>query len=122
MTGVRGGFDLAVDFFAATMWAMAAFFAGARLFSGTVGLLLALAVFITAVSYIMGSRVQEQRARHLAVGDCPRCKVSLTMEHTHRRWDSGNSQWLPPLISWRCAACGFQQEERLACEACPRAM
>jgi hypothetical protein len=100
------------------MWALAAFFVGARLFSLTGGLMLAMAVFVTALTYVASSRMQEMRARNLAEGTCPRCRAPVLFEHKHRRWDASNRVWLAPLMSWRCAACGFQQEEALACEAC----
>ena len=120
MTSVRRGLDLALDCFSSAMWALAAFFIGARLFSVTGGLLLALAVFVTAMTYVATSRAQERRARNLAAGACPRCREPIAFEHQHRRWDASNAQWLPPIMAWRCVTCMFEQEESLACEACPQ--
>jgi hypothetical protein len=119
VTGVRRGLDLAVDFVTSSLWALAAFFVGARLLSDSAGLLLALAVFVTAMTFIVSNRSQEQRARHIAAGACPRCQTPLVSEHEHRRWDTAHAQWLAPLTTWHCDACGFQQEAPLGCESCP---
>ena len=119
MTSVRRGFDFAVDVVTSSLWALAAFFIGSRLLSESAGLLLALAVFVTALTFIVGSRSQERRARHIAAGVCPRCRGVLVSQHEHRRWDTAHAEWLAPLTTWQCEACGFQQEAPLACETCP---
>ena len=119
MTGVRRGLDFAIDSVTSGLWALAAFFIGARLFSSSEGLLLATAVFVTAMTFIIGTRSQERRARHIAAGACPRCENTLVSEHEHRRWDTAHQQWLAPLTTWQCESCGFQQEAPLACETCP---
>lgn len=119
MTVLRTGLDFTIDVASAGMWALAAFFIGTRLISSQGGTLLALAVFVTALTFVVTSRIQEGRARNLARGACPRCREALHTEHEHRRWDAASHQWLPPVHAWRCADCGFQQEETLACEACP---
>ena len=119
MTAVRSGLDFALDFFSSAMWAVAAFFIAARLLSFSGGILLALAVFVTAMTFVVSSRTQERRARNLAAGACPRCQASLIIEHEHRRWDASHAAWLPALMTWRCKDCAFQQEESLACERCP---
>ncbi len=121
MTGLRQGLDFAVDFVTACLWALAAFFVGTRLMSHSVGFLLAIAVFITAMTYVLGTRNQERRARHIAAGACPHCSQSLTTAHEHRRWDTTHQEWLAPLTTWHCEACDFQQEAPIACETCPRA-
>ncbi len=119
MMSVRRGLDFAVDVLSAGLWSLAAFFVGARLLSPSVGLLLALAVFVTAMTFVVGSRNQERQARHIAAGACPRCGDSLASRHEHRRWDTSHREWLAPLTTWRCAACGFQEEAAIACETCP---
>jgi hypothetical protein len=119
VTALRTGLDIVVDVLAAAMWSLAAFFIAARVLDSTIGLILAFAVFVTALTFVATSRAQEQRARNLARGACPRCRDALKTEHEHRRWDAANRQWLPPVHAWRCSSCGFQQEEALACELCP---
>jgi hypothetical protein len=119
MTAVRQSLGWAVDVVAASAWALAAFFIGARLVSVTGGVLFALAVFVTAMTYAVSSRTLEHRARDLASGACPRCWSALTTEHQHRRWDAAASTWLAAVTSWRCLSCGFEQEESLACQKCP---
>jgi hypothetical protein len=116
---IRRGFDFALDLFTSCLWALAAFFVGARLLSSNAGLLLALAVFVTAMTFILTSRAQERGAQAIAAGACPRCGAALATDHEHRRWDTSNRKWLAPLTTWRCATCGFQQEASLGCEACP---
>ena len=119
MTSVRRGLDLAIDFVTSGLWALAAFFIAARLISRDAGLLFGVAVFVTAMTFIVSNRSQERRARHIAAGACPRCEAALVSEHEHRRWDTAHAQWLAPLTTWECEACGFQQEAPLACENCP---
>ena len=119
MTGVRHGLDFAIDLFTSGLWAMAAFFIAARLVSPSAGLLLAAAVFVTAITFVLTSRAQERRAHAIAAGACPRCAESLASDHEHRRWSTSTNDWLAPLTTWHCEACGFQQEAPLACEACP---
>jgi hypothetical protein len=119
VTGIRRGLDFAIDFVTSGLWALAAFFIGARILSRDAGTLLALAVFVTAMTFIVSNRAQEKRARHIAAGACPRCESALVSEHEHRRWDSSHGQWLAPLTTWQCEACDFQQEAPLACETCP---
>jgi hypothetical protein len=119
VTGVRRGLDFAIDVLTSCLWALAAFFVGARLVSTPAGGLLALAVFVTAMTFVLSSRSQERRARAIAAGACPRCGEALGSDHQHRRWDTSTSAWLAPLTTWTCAACGFQQEAPLACEGCP---
>ena len=117
----RRGFDLAIDLFTACLWALAAYFVGTRLLSANAGMLLALAVFVTAMTFILTSRAQERRAHAIAAGACPRCSQPLATEHEHRRWNTSAGEWLAPLTTWRCDECGFQQEAPMACEACPAA-
>jgi RNase P subunit RPR2 len=119
LTSVRRSLDFAIDVVTSSLWALAAFFVAARLISSDAGLLLALAVFVTAMTFIVSNRSQERRARHIAAGVCPRCQSNLVSEHEHRRWDTVHSEWLPPLTTWQCEACDFQQEAPLACETCP---
>ena len=121
MTSVRRGLDFGIDVVTSGLWALAAFFVAARLISSDAGLLLALAVFVTAMTFIVSNRSQERRARYIAAGLCPRCQASLASEHEHRRWDTAHAEWLPPLTTWQCEACNFQQEPQLACESCPGA-
>ena len=119
MINVRRGVDFTVEFFRSFMWALAAFFITARLVSPEAGALLALAVFVTALTFIATSRVQERRARAIAEGACPRCGEALVTDHEHRRWDATDQKWLPALTTWHCPRCAFQQEAPLGCEACP---
>ena len=119
MTVVRNSLDFAIDVVTSSLWALAAFFVGARLFSSSIGLVLAAAVFVTAMTFIVSTRSQERRARHIAEGACPRCEQPLFSEHEHRRWDTAHAQWLSPLTTWQCDSCGFQQEAPLPCETCP---
>lgn len=121
MTAVRHTLSFAIDIVTSGLWGMAAFFIGARLLSPEAGLLLALAVFVTALTFILTSRQQEKRARNIAAGLCPRCNRALASNHEHRRWDTAHGQWLPPLTTWQCDECRFQEEAPLACEACPAA-
>lgn len=113
------GFGFAIDLVTSAAWALAAFFIGARLFGLSAGVLLALAVFVTSMTYIVISRAQEERAEKLAAGRCPRCDASTVTEHVHRRWDPGHAAWLQPSTSWQCRQCGFEHTEALACEGCP---
>jgi hypothetical protein len=118
---VRRGFTLLVDVVTACMWALAAFFVGARIVSPGAGLALALAVFVSAMTMVLGSRQQEAQARELAAGACPRCHRTLAVEHEHRRWDTTFEKWLPPLTTWACRACGFEHGEPSSCPSCPSA-
>jgi hypothetical protein len=115
------GFGFAIDLVTSFAWALAAFFIGARLLGLSAGLLLALAVFATSMTYVVISRTQERRAEHLARGRCPRCSSPIATEHVHRRWDPAATSWLLPSTSWRCRECGFEHAEALACEGCPAA-
>jgi len=119
MTGVRDALDFSLDLVTSGLWALAAFFIGARLLSPSAGMLLAFAVFITALTFILTTRSQERRARNIAAGACPRCRATLSSHHEHRRWDPAGAEWLPPFMTWQCEVCGFQQEAPIACEACP---
>ncbi|HEX5368220.1 MAG TPA: hypothetical protein VFY10_02275 [Dehalococcoidia bacterium] len=119
MIMVRRGVSLFVDVASACMWGLAAFFVGARLLSPAIGLALALAVFVSAMTMVMGSRQEEAQARELAAGACPRCHKSLSVEHDHRRWDATFEKWLPPLTTWSCRGCGFEHGEPLPCPSCP---
>ena len=110
MTSVRRGLDFALDFLTSCLWALAAFFVGARLVSTPAGGLLALAVFVTAMTYVLSSRSQERRARAIAAGACPRCGGALASDHQHRRWDTASSAWLAPLTTWTCPNCGEEVE------------
>jgi hypothetical protein len=121
LTALSRGFGFAIDVVTSGAWALAAFFIGARLFGFSAGLLLALAVFITSMTYVVISRAQEQRAQQLAAGRCPRCHNAVATEHVHRRWDTGAASWLMPSTLWRCRDCGYQHVEPLACEGCPAA-
>jgi hypothetical protein len=115
------GFGFAIDLVTSAAWALAAFFIGARLFGLSAGLLLALAVFVTSMTYVVISRAQERRAAQLATGRCPRCRSAIATEHVHRRWDPPATSWLLPSTPWRCRECGFEHTEALACEGCPAA-
>ena len=119
MTFIRRSLDFAIDLVTSCLWALAAFFFGARLLSSSAGLLLAAAVFVTAMTFILNARSQEHRAREIAAGACPRCREALQSRHEHRRWDTAHQEWLAPLTTWHCEACGFQQEAPLACDSCP---
>ena len=121
MTVMRRGVGLIVDVASACMWALAAFFVGARLFSPAIGLALALAVFVSAMTMVLGSRQEEAQARELEAGACPHCHKTLSVEHEHRRWDAGFQKWLPPLTTWSCKACGFEHDEPVSCPSCPSA-
>ena len=119
MTSVRRGLDFAVDLASAGLWSLAAFFVGTRLLSSSAGLVLALAVFVSAMTFVLGARSQEREARKIAAGACPRCGESLAMLHEHRRWDTAHQEWLAPLTTWQCGGCGFQQEADVSCDTCP---
>jgi hypothetical protein len=119
VTGVRRGLDFAIDLVTSCLWALAAFFVGARLISSPAGMLLAAAVFVTAMTFILTSRAQERRAHAIAAGACPACGEPLASDHQHRRWNTTSGAWLAPLTTWSCGACGFQQEAPLGCDACP---
>ena len=119
MTALSRGFGYAIDFVTSFAWALAAFFIGARLFGLSAGVLLALAVFVTSMTYVVISRAQEQRAVQLAAGRCPKCRNAVASEHVHRRWGPAAASWLLPSTSWRCRDCGFEHAEALGCEGCP---
>jgi RNase P subunit RPR2 len=121
VTALRSGFDLVIDVAGSATWALAVFFITARLVSTEAGGLLALAVFVSAMTMVISGRSQETRARDLAAGTCPSCRGALVTEHNHRRWDTTHSKWLAPLTTWRCAACGAGHDEPVACERCPAA-
>ncbi|MGF7473790.1 hypothetical protein WFJ45_23950, partial [Salmonella enterica subsp. enterica serovar Minnesota] len=70
MTLLGRGFGFAIDFVTSFAWSLAALFIGARLFGLAAGLLLALAVFVTSMTYVVVSRAQERRAQELAAGRC----------------------------------------------------
>jgi hypothetical protein len=120
VTSIGRGIGVAFDFLSSALWALAAFFVGARLLGLSAGILLALAVFATAGVYAVTSRAQEKRAEHLARGECPRCHERTVMEHVHRRWDTATASWLLPSTTWRCTACTFDDSRAIACEACPQ--
>lgn len=119
MIAVRRSIDFAIDVVTSTVWGVAAFIIAARFGSPSIDLVLGLAVFVSALTFVLTTRRQEREARHIAAGACPQCEDSLVSEHEHRRWDTTHQEWLPPLTTWHCESCGFRQEAPLACESCP---
>jgi hypothetical protein len=121
MNPVRKGMGLVVDVVGSATWAAAGFFIVARFVSPAAGAVLALGVFLSALTIMLTARLQETRARSLLSGVCPRCAASLTQTHSHRRWDTARERWLAPLTAWECAACGYGHEEPAPCLTCPEA-
>jgi len=119
MSGLRSGLGLALDIAASAAWGVAAFFIVTRLLSPAAGSLMGLALFLSALTLMIGTRLQETKARQLAAGACPRCGSSLRVDHQHRRWDAARQAWLAPLTTWACRDCGFEQDEAIACGGCP---
>jgi len=119
MSGLRSGLGLAIDIAGAAAWGLAAFFIVARLLSPAAGSLLGLALFLSALTLMIGARLQETKARQLAAGACPRCGSALRTDHQHRRWDAAGKAWLAPLTTWACRGCGFEQDEAIPCGSCP---
>jgi hypothetical protein len=116
---VRSGVGLFVDIAGSATWAAAGFFIAARLVSPAAGAVLALGIFVSALTWMLTARFQETRARSLLRGVCPRCGASLRQEHSHRRWDTERERWLAPLTAWECVGCGYGHEEPAPCGACP---
>ncbi len=121
MSPVRAGMGLFVDVAGSATWAAAAFFLVARFVSPAAGAVLALGIFLSALTIMLTSRFQESRARSLLRGVCPRCASSLTQAHSHRRWDTERDRWLAPLTAWECAGCGYGHGEPAPCGSCPEA-
>jgi hypothetical protein len=117
--GLGSGLGLLVDVAGPAAWGLAAYFAGSRLLSPGAATLLALGVFLSALAFMLGARMQEAKARQLADSVCPRCGRDIEIEHEHRRWDGSRSAWLPPLTTWHCRACDFVQDEPAGCPGCP---
>ena len=116
-----GALGLAFDVSGAAAWGLAGFFLISALLSTTAGGLIGIAVFVSMLTYTLGARLQETRARALQVGACPRCQASLRREHEHRRWDTERDRWLAPLTTWECAACDYGHSEPVPCDHCPEA-
>ena len=121
MKSFGAGMSLFLDIAGAGMWALAAFFIVARFVSPAAGGVLGLGIFLSALTFLLTSSLQEARARVLLEGACPRCKAALRQAHVHRRWDVAASRWLAPLTTWECDACGYGHEEPAPCGACPEA-
>lgn len=119
MKPVRSGMGLVVDLAGSATWAAAGFFIAARLVSPAAGAVLALGIFLSALTVMLTARFQESRARALLRGMCPRCAAELTQAHSHRRWDTERQRWLAPLTAWLCAGCGYGHEEPAPCAGCP---
>jgi hypothetical protein len=119
MKPVRAGMGLFFDVAGSATWAAAGFFIAARLLSPAAGAVLALGIFLSALTLMLTSRFQESRVEALLRGVCPRCRAPLRNEHSHRRWDTERQRWLAPLTAWECAACGYGHEEPAPCNACP---
>ena len=116
---VRTGMGLFVDVAGSAMWAAAGFFIVARVISPAAGAVLALGIFLSALTIMLTARFQESRARALLSGVCPRCSSFLRQAHSHRRWDTERQRWLAPLTAWECAGCGYGHEEPAPCNSCP---
>jgi hypothetical protein len=119
MRPVRAGMGLFVDLAGSATWAAAGFFLVARFVSPAAGAVLALGIFVSALTLMLTTRVQESRARSLLIGVCPRCGAVLSQSHSHRRWDTERERWLAPLTAWECAGCGYGHEEPAPCNCCP---
>ena len=119
MTAVGRGFDLLIGLVGVIAWGLAVYAFGSRLISPTVAGLLAIAFFVGGLGTVVSWQLQDNRARSLAAGRCPRCHASIAAEHKHRAWDPQRSQWGEPLLVWECASCGFSQSEVWACPSCP---
>ena len=116
-----GALGLLLDVAGAAAWGLAAFLLVSSLASTAAGSLLAVAVFFSALAYMLSARLQESRARSLLGDACPRCTAALRREHEHRRWDTEHDRWLAPLTTWECAGCGYSHAEPVPCERCPEA-
>ncbi len=121
MNSIKSGFGLLVDVASVAAWGLTAFLITANLASTTAAGLLALAVSLSALAYMLSTRLQEARARDLMRGACPRCQTPLRRDHAHRRWDREGSRWLAPLTTWECFECGYGHEEPAPCDICPEA-
>jgi hypothetical protein len=117
-----GALGLVIDVAGSAAWGLVAFFLITSLISATAGGLLGVAIFFSALAYLLSGRFQESRARALLVDECPRCKSATRREHEHRRWDTGGERWLAPLTTWECAGCGYSHSEPVPCERCPAAV
>ncbi|HLF79113.1 MAG TPA: hypothetical protein VJB57_16655 [Dehalococcoidia bacterium] len=122
MTAVRRGLDLLVDLVGVAAWGFAAFVIGSRFISPTAGGLLGLGLALSALAWALGTHLQESRMSRLSAGLCPRCRDKITTEHRHRRWEPSRSEWLQPVTSWECRACGYAHNESWACPTCPAAL
>jgi len=119
MTAFTRGFDLLIGLAGVAAWGLAVYAFGSRLISPTVGGMLAVALLVGGLGTVISWQVQDNRARRLAAGQCPRCHAAIAGEHRHRAWDPQRSQWRDPLLVWECAACGFNQSEVWSCPTCP---
>ncbi len=119
MPALRAGFDLAILLLGAAAWSVAVLILGSRLLSPTAGGLLALAVFVSALAFVLSGELQGIQGRRLAAGLCPRCRSPIAADHGHRRWDAGRGAWLAPTTNWDCPVCNFNHSETWACPACP---
>jgi hypothetical protein len=116
-----GALGLVLDVTGAAAWGLAAFFVVNHLISAPAGGLLGIAVFFSALAYMLSARLQESRAKALLANACPQCHASMRREHEHRRWDTEREGWLAPLTSWECRGCGYGHSEPVPCERCPAA-
>ena len=116
---LRAGFDLAIVLVGAAAWSLAVLVFGSRFLSPTAGDLLALAVFVSALVFVLSGELQAIQGKRLAAGRCPRCHGPVAADHRHRRWDAARSAWLAPTTNWDCPVCAFNHSEAWACPACP---
>jgi hypothetical protein len=121
MTRVFKGFDFLIDVASAAAWGFGGYVLGTRFISDQAGGLLGLAVFLSVLTVMLGTNLQEQRMARLIAGVCPSCRQGVTAEHRHRRWDAAKSDWQEPSTSWECSRCGYSHYEAWACPGCPAA-
>jgi hypothetical protein len=119
MTGVFKGLDLVIDIACAAAWGFGGYVVASRLISDQAAGLLGLGVFLSVLAYTLGTHLHELQMRRLVAGVCPRCRKTISVEHRHRRWEPARSDWLPPMTSWQCAACGYGHSESWPCPTCP---
>jgi hypothetical protein len=121
VTALRTSLDLGLSLLGAAAWSFAAFVFGSRLFSPTAGGVIAFALFVSSLTWVIAGHLQDQRMERLALGKCPRCRQPIASEHRHRRWDPSRSTWLAPSTSWECRSCDYSHSESWPCPACPEA-
>lgn len=119
MTSVVRGLDFVLGMLGALAWSLTVFFLASRFISPTAGSLLAIGLLLSGLVFVLNGQLQDSRARSLAAGRCPRCKQSVTSEHTHRRWEPERARWSEPTIAWECISCGYSHGETWACASCP---